>query len=85
MDVGRLAWRTPAGAMLWEIWGRHKWIFPYHGLALAASACLAYWKTHGAPDNAVGFVYLISSGCFCGSFIPLLACLGYIEVDAGRV
>jgi hypothetical protein len=71
--------------MLWEIWGRHKWIFPCHGLALASSACLVCWKEHGAPENAVGFVCLISSGCFFGSFIPLLACLGYIEVDAGRV
>jgi len=85
MDVGRLAWRTPTGAMLWEIWGRHKWIFPCHGLALAVSACLVCWKEHGAPENAVGFVYLISAGCFCGSFIPLLACLGYMEFDAGRV
>src|ERR1017187_5912640 len=85
MDVGRLAVRTPTGAMLWEIWGRHKGVFPCSGLALAASACLVCWKEHGAPENAVGFVYLISLGCFSGSFIALLACLGYIEVDAGRV
>jgi hypothetical protein len=85
MDVGRLAWRTPTGAMLWEIWGRHKWIFPCHGVALAASACLVYWQEHGASESSVGFVYLISSGCFSGSFIPLMACFGYIEFDAGRV
>jgi len=85
MNVGRLAWRTPAGAMLWEIWGRHKWIFPLHVAALAASVCAVCWKEHGAPENSLGLVYLISSCCFTASFIHLLACFGYIEVDARRV
>jgi hypothetical protein len=71
--------------MLWEIWGRHKWLFPWHAVALAASGCLVYWKEHGAPENSQGLVYLISSCCFLGSFIHLLACFGYIEVDARRV
>jgi hypothetical protein len=71
--------------MLWEIWGRHKWVFPLHGAALAASVGLVCWKEHGAPENSLGLVYLVSSCCFTASFIHLLACFGYIEVDARRV
>jgi ABC-type nitrate/sulfonate/bicarbonate transport system permease component len=37
--------------MLWEIWGRHKWMFPLHGAALALSVCLVRWKERGAPES----------------------------------
>ena len=31
MNIGRLAWRTPTGAMLWEIWGRLQSELPVAG------------------------------------------------------
>ena len=49
MNVGRLAWRTPTGAMLWEIWGRHKVNFLWHGAALAASCSLSTGRSMARP------------------------------------
>jgi hypothetical protein len=85
MGVGRLAWRTPTSAMLWEIWGRHKWMFPWHGLALAVSVWLVQWKDRGAPDVLGPPLIMIPSICFLGAYLHLLTCFGYIEVDSKRV
>ena len=49
MNVGRLAWRTPTGAMLWEIWGRHKVSFLWQGVALAAAFALSAGKNMARP------------------------------------
>ncbi|MFZ1073375.1 MAG: hypothetical protein WAO21_08050 [Verrucomicrobiia bacterium] len=81
MDVGRLAWRTPTGAMLWEIWGRHKVKFLWDGAALAASCFFVLWRGHGV-SQAVGEML----GCaafffFLGGYGQLLVCLGWFEVD----
>lgn len=85
MSAGRLAWRTPTGAMLWEIWGRHKWMFPWHGAALALSVWLVRWKEHGAPEVAGPSLIMIPPLCFLGAYLHLLTCFGYIEVDSKRV
>ena len=44
MALGRLAWRTPTGAQLWEIWGRHRWSFALQGVAFLACLGLVRWK-----------------------------------------
>ncbi len=85
MNVGRLARRTPTGAILWEIWGRHKLNFLWQGVALAASVFCVHWKEHGAPKEVLPLLVSVTSICFLGAYLHLLACFGYIEVDARRV
>jgi hypothetical protein len=79
MNVGRLAWRTPTGAMLWEIWGRRKLNFLWQGAALAASVFFVHWKEHGGDGGVLGFA---SFCCFLGAYCNLLICFGHIEIDA---
>jgi hypothetical protein len=85
MNVGRLAWRTPTGAMIWEIWGRHKVSFLWQGVALAASAFFVYWKTHGASESFGDLLGVTSLCCFLGAYLHLMACFGYMEFDSLRV
>ena len=85
MDVGRLAWRTPTGAMLWEIWGRHKVSFLWQGVALATSAFFVYWKEHGASQNFGEILGIASFCCFLVAYLHLLVCFAYIETDARKV
>jgi hypothetical protein len=85
MNIGRLAWRTPTGAMIWEIWGRHKVSFLWQGVALAASAVLVYWKTHGASQSFGDILGVASFCCFLGAYMHLMVCFGYMELDARRV
>lgn len=85
MHVGRLAWRTPTGAMLWEIWGRHKLSFLWQGAALAASVFFAQWKEHGASKDVAPLLIMASCICFLGAYLYLLTSFAYIEVDARRV
>ncbi|MGP8200371.1 MAG: hypothetical protein ACLQU4_12820 [Limisphaerales bacterium] len=85
MNVGRLAWRTPTGAMLWEMWGRHKVSFLWQGVALAASACFVYWKEHGASESFGDILGMASFCCFLGAYLHLLVCFAYIETDARRI
>ena len=85
MNIGRLAWRTPTGAMLWEIWGRHKWNFLGQGIALAASVCFVYWKENGASQAFGDVLGLATFLCLIGANCHLLVCFGYVEMDAGRV
>jgi hypothetical protein len=83
--IGRLAWRTPTGAMLWEIWGRRKVSFLWQGLALAASTFFVYWKRHGASESLGDWLGVASFGCFLGAYLHLMVCFGYMEFDARRV
>ncbi len=85
MTVGRLAWRTPTGAMLWEIWGRHKVNFLGQGVALAASAFFVHCKEHGASNSFGEVLAQLSCICFLGALPCLLVCFGHIEVDARGV
>ena len=85
MNIGRLAWRTPTGAMIWEIWGRHKVSFLWQGVALAASAFFVYWKTHGASESFGDLLGVASLGCFLGAYLHLMVCFGYMEFDVRRV
>jgi len=71
--------------MLWEIWGRHKLNLCWQGIALATSVCLVHWKEQGAPKDVAPLLVLFSSLCFLGAYLSLLACFGYIEVDAWGV
>jgi hypothetical protein len=81
MDVGRLAWRTPTGAMLWEIWGRHKVKFLWDGAALAASWFFVLWKEHGVSPAVGEMLGTAAFFCFLGGYGQLLVCLGWFEVD----
>jgi hypothetical protein len=85
MNVGRLAWRTPTGAMLWEIWGQHRMKFLWEGVALAASCFFVHWKTHGASEAVGDLLGIAAFFCFLGAYGQLLICLGNFEVEAGRV
>ena len=85
MNVGRLSRRTPTGAMLWEIWGRHKARFLWQGVALASSACFVYWKEHGASQSFGSLLGIASFCSFVLAYLHLLVCFGYIETDARRV
>jgi hypothetical protein len=85
MEVGRLAWRTPTGAMLWEIWGRHKASFAGQGVALAASAGFVSWKEHVASQSLGDVLGIASFCCFLVAYLHLLVCFAYIETDARRV
>ena len=83
--IGTLAWRSPTGALLWEFWGRHKWIFPWQGAALAACMALVWWKDHGAPETFREGLTLVSFIFCLGAYLHLLTCFAYIEVDARKV
>lgn len=85
MAVGRLAWSTPTGAQLWEIWGRHKLHFAGHGIAFLASLLCARWIQHGVSDIPKAVLGLVLLSAFLGSYLDLLTCFGYIETDARRV
>lgn len=85
MNVGRLAWRTPSGAMLWEIWGRRKWNFAFHTAALLVSLLCVRWLQHGPSEITRGVLPLVLIGCFFGAYLDLLTCFGYIETDARKV
>jgi hypothetical protein len=81
MNVGRLAWRTPTGAMLWEIWGRHKVKFLWDGAALAASCFFVLWRGHGVSQAVGEMLCCAAFFCFLGGYGQLLVCMGWFEVD----
>lgn len=85
MNVGRLAWRRPTGALLWEIWGRHKLNFLWQGGALAACLFLVRCKAHGVSEIPGALLALASLGCFAAAYLHLLTCFAYAEVDTARV
>ena len=85
MNVGRLAWRTPTGAMLWEIWGRHKFYFLWQGVALVACLVFVRCKEHGASEIPGALLSLASLGCFGAAYLHLLTCFAYVEMDAVKV
>src|ERR1017187_3557821 len=84
MNVGRLAWRTPTGAMLWEIWARHKVKFLGQGVALTACAGFVRWNEHGAPKGLGEGLVACTFVCFLAVYCHLLVCFGYIEADARK-
>ena len=85
MAVGRLFWQTPTGGILWEIWGRRKMNFARHGAALLASLLCIRWMQHGVSEVTGAVLTLVPLSCFLGSYLDLLTCFGYIEVNARTV
>ena len=85
MDVGRLAWRTPTGAMLWEIWGRHKVNFAWQGVVLGAGLGFVQWKRQGVSEIPAAVLALASLAGFVGGYLHLLSCFGYVEMDESKV
>ena len=85
MPVGRLIWRTPTGGILWEIWGRRKMNCARHGAALLASLVCIQWILHGVSEVTGAVLTLIPLSCFLGSYLDLLTCFGYIEINARTV
>jgi hypothetical protein len=82
MNVGRLFWRTPTGAMLWEIWGRNKANFLWQAAALAAGFFFVGCNEHGASRDASANWAAAAFSCFLLAYLHLLVCCGYFEVDA---
>ena len=85
MNVGRLYWRTPTGAMLWEIWGRHRVSFLWHGVALGACLCFVQWKRQDVSEILAAMLALASVVGFVGGYLQLLSCFAYLEVDLAKV
>ena len=85
MQVGRLAWRTPTGAMLWEIWARHKMNFLWQGVTLGAGLGFVQWKQHGVSEILATLLALASLAGFVGGYLHLLSCFAYVETDAAKV
>jgi hypothetical protein len=85
MEVGRLAWRTPTGAMLWEIWGRHKTRFLWQGVVLVAGFGFVQWKRQGVSEILAAVLALASLAGFVGGYLHLLSCFGYVEMDESKV
>ena len=85
MNVGRLFWRTPTGAMLWEIWARNKAGYFWHGVALAAGLCFVQWKRHGVSEIPAALLALSALAGFIGGYLQLLSCFAYVEVDSAKV
>ncbi len=84
MSAGRLAWRTPTGAMLWEIWSRYKMSFLWQGIALAMCAFFGHWNEHGVSKGVGEILVMVSLLCFLGAYLHFLICFGYIEFDARK-
>jgi hypothetical protein len=82
MNVGRLAWRTPTGAMLWDIWGRNQTNFLWQAAALAAGFFFVCCKEHGTSQDTSDNWGAAASSCFLLAYLHLLICCGYFEVDA---
>ena len=86
MTVGRLAWRTPTGGMLWEIWGRHKWGLLWPVLLLAANVLVVRLKGPVPADSLWAIIPIVVAGsCFVGTYLHLLTMFGYIEANAQTV
>lgn len=84
MAIGRLAWRTPTGALLWEIWGRRRWKFLWHVVALLAAIFCAQWKERGASEMTAMLLTIIALNLFMASFFALLAWFGYMEINVEK-
>lgn len=85
MALGRLAWRTPTGAQLWEIWGRHQWSFALQGVAFLACLGFVRWKA-ASPSEIGGTILLLATfGGFVTAYLHLLMSFGYVEADARTV
>ena len=85
MNVGRLFWRTPTGAMLWEIWARNRTNFLWHGAALGAGLCFVQWKRHGVSEIPAAVLALASLAGFIGGYLQLLSCFAHVEVDPAKM
>ena len=85
MAVGRLAWHTPTGAQLWEIWGRHKWSLALQGLAFLACLGFVRWKAAFPSEISGAVLSLASYAGFVMAYLQLLMCFGYVEADARTV
>jgi hypothetical protein len=85
MAVGRLFWQTPTGGILWEIWGRREINFAWHVAALFASLLCIQWILHGVSEVTGAVLTLVPLTCFLGSYLDLLTCFGYIEINARTV
>jgi hypothetical protein len=85
MNVGTLAWRTPTGAMLWEILARNKASYLWHGVALAAGLCFVQWKRQGVSEIPAAVLALLALAGFIGGYLQLLSCFAHVEVDSAKV
>jgi hypothetical protein len=85
MNAGRFFYRTPTGAMLWEIWARHRILFLWHGVALAAGLCFVQWKQHGASEIPAALMALAALAGFIGGYLQLVSSFAYVETDAAQM
>jgi hypothetical protein len=85
MNIAGLYWRTPAGAMLWEIWARNRAGFLWHGLALGAGLGFVQWKRHGVSEIPGALMAFVSLAGFIGGYFQLLSCFAYVEADPAKV
>jgi hypothetical protein len=85
MTVRKLAWRSPAGAILWDLWVRHKWHFVGHVAALVLGVLCAWWLQQGVSPIGSAILMLIAICSFLASYLDLMSCFGFIETDFRKV
>jgi hypothetical protein len=74
---------NPTCAMLWEIWGKHKYPFLWQIVALTVSTVLVSFKG-GATRDVAAFLFAGVLCPFLAALVHLMMCFGYIENDTRR-
>ena len=85
MNPGKLFWRTPTVAMLWEIWARNRVSYLWHSAALGAGLCFVQLKQGGVSEIPAALLALASLAGFAFGYLQLLSCFAYVEMDAAGV
>jgi hypothetical protein len=85
MNIGRLAWRTPTGAVLWETWGRYRVSFYWLAAILLGGELLVYWKNHGLPSDLENLCPVLALAASLGTYARLLSSFGYWDVDPKKM
>jgi hypothetical protein len=71
--------------MLWEIWGRRKLNFAFHGLGLVVGALSVWGLQHSESEIVRALLRILLLTLFIGTCLDLLMCFAYITADAHKV
>jgi len=85
MPLGRLAWRSPTGAILWEIWARRKINFACHVAGLAVAAASVHAIQHASSEIVQALFKILLLTMFMIAVLDVLTTFAYIEVNAQKV
>lgn len=85
LGVGRLAWKSPVGAILWETWERRKWHFALHALGFLAGALSVRWLQHTGSEIVRAILRILLLSTFLSACLDVLTCFAYMATDAHKV